>query len=1220
MTNAKDSKIDKLLTRRILVLDGAMGTMIQSYHLKEADFRGERFKDHPSDLFGNNDLLCLTQPGIIKDIHKSFLDAGADIVSTNTFNGTAISHADYQTEAHVYEINKDAAKIARMAIDENDYKTPRFVAGSMGPTNKACSMSPDVENPGFRAVTFKDMADSYKTQAEGLIDGGADVLLVETVFDTLNAKAAIYAIQEIFNEKNIRLPIWISGTIIDSSGRTLSGQTSEAFINSIRHAGPMCIGLNCAMGAKLLRPFLVELAKKAEAPISVHPNAGLPDELGNYNDDPEYMAGIIKEFAESGLVNIVGGCCGTTPEHIKAIAKAVSNIPPRVVPTAPKHCRLSGLEPLTISPDSLFINIGERTNVAGSKKFAKLIKWENHEAAMKVARDQVEKGAQIIDVNMDDAMLDALTSMPAFLNLIASDPDISRVPVMIDSSDFSVIEAGLRCLQGKGIVNSISLKDGEEEFIRRARLIRRYGAAAVVMAFDEKGQAVTYEHKVEVCKRAYKVLTEKANFPAEDIIFDTNILTIATGMDEHNDYGVAFIEACKTLKEELPHCLFSGGISNLSFSFRGNNAVREAMHSVFLYYAIKAGLDMGIVNAGQLAVFEEIPEDIRELVEDVIFNRRPDATARLTDQASNVKGTKKKDKTDLSWRRETLEKRFSYALVNGIIDYIEPDLAEALDKYKEAVAIIEGPLMDGMNEVGDLFGAGKMFLPQVIRSARVMKKAVAILQPHLEAARAGGAKKAGKIVLATVKGDVHDIGKNITRIVMECNNYEVVDLGVMVPSEKILETAQNEKADIIGLSGLITPSLEEMCQVASEMERQEFSTPLLIGGATTSRLHTAVKIEPNYNGPLVHVPDASRSIGVLSKLMSGDKKVEYIKSLKKDYAGIRKDRESRLTKIRIVTIDKARQNKFKINWNEYKAPKPVKTGIHCFNDYDISELRPYIDWTPFFNAFDLPGRYPRILEVDFLGGEPQRLFDDANRILDDIVTNKTIRAHAVIGLFPANSIEEDIEIYKDEKRTEALAVFHFLRQQKEKPAGKPNFSLADFIAPKDSSCKDYFGAFAVSAGFGVDEICAEFEKAHDDYNSIIFRALADRLVEALAERMHQRVRQEFWGYEPPSPPGEWATNTRYTGIRPAPGYPVCPDHSEKEILFNLLNVPENIGVELTENYLMMPLASVSGWYFALPESSYFAVGRIGDDQVENYSLRKGQSESDARKWLSANLF
>lgn len=1211
------SRIASELRRRILILDGAMGTMIQAESLSESDFRGERFANHPCDLQGNNDILCLTNPAVIRRIHSRFLEAGADIISTNTFNGTVVSQSDYRTESSVYELNKAAAEIARTAVSECNSATPKFVAGSMGPTNKACSMSPDVENPGYRAITFEQMAAAYKTQAEGLIDGGVDVLLLETVFDTLNAKAAIFAIQDICAERDTYIPIWISGTIVDTSGRTLSGQTLEAFFNSVRHADLACIGINCAFGARTMRPFLKELAAIADIPVSIHPNAGLPDELGEYKDDAEYMAGAIREFAESGLVNIVGGCCGTTPEHIRAIADAVHGLPPREIPQSKTLTRLSGLEPLTIGPDSLFVNIGERTNVAGSKKFARLIREAKYDEALKVARVQVEKGAQVIDVNMDDALLDAKKEMVAFLNLAAADPDISRVPVMIDSSDFDVIEAGLRCLQGKGIVNSISLKDGEDEFIRRAGRIRRYGAAVVVMAFDEQGQAVSYRHRMEICNRAYRLLTESAGYTPQDIIFDTNVLTIATGMDEHNDYAVAFIEACRKIKETLPHCKTSAGVSNLSFAFRGNNTIREAMHTVFLYHAVAAGLDMGIVNAGQLPVYEDIPKELRDAVEDVILNRRPDATARLTELAVNVKGKKKKDNADTGWRDEPLTHRLTYSLVKGLADYIEADIREALRAYDKPVEIIEGPLMDGMNEVGSLFGDGKMFLPQVIKSARVMKKAVAILQPYLEAAKSGSDSAKGKILLATVKGDVHDIGKNITRIVMECNNYRVVDLGVMTPTEAILEAALEEQVDCIGLSGLITPSLEYMRQVAAEMERRELDIPLLIGGATTSRLHTAVKIDPEFGGPVVHVPDASRSIGILSKLMSKKNSPGYTRQLKKEYREIRRQREEQAATAELVPLVDARKNKFSCDWPRYTPPRPRKPGMHVLTDYGVEDIAPYIDWTPLFTVFDLPGRYPRILTYRHLGDEPQKLFDDAQRLLRRIIEEKRIRPRAVFGLFPANSVGDDIEVYRDDDRAECSAVIHFLRRQKKK-TGKPNYSLADFIAPKESGIKDYIGAFAVSAGFGVAEAVEAYADSHDEYSGLLLQALADRLAEALAEKLHQDVRQKYWGYEEKT--GEWHADQKYRGIRPAPGYPACPDHTGKKVLFELLRVPENIGVCLTDSCLMTPSASVSGWYFAHPEARYFSVGRIDDDQVEDYARRKGFSVDEARHWLSPNLY
>ncbi len=1218
MSDCAHTALTELLAGKILVLDGAMGTMIQAEKLTESDFRSDQFKDHQTDLLGNNDILSLTQPDCIVGIHNAFLESGADIISTNSFNASSVSQADYKTDTISYDINRAAAQLARQAVNTFRSDSKRFVAGSMGPTNKSCSMSPDVDNPGYRAITFDQMAASYKTQAEGLIDGGVDLLLIETIFDTLNAKAAIFAIKQLFEEKDIELPLWISGTIVDKSGRILSGQTFEAFYNSVRHANPFCIGINCALGARTLRPFLQELSGIADIPVSIHPNAGLPDVMGDYPESPEDTAGVIRQLANDGLVNIVGGCCGTTPEHITAIAKAVKDISPRAIPTVAPVSRLSGLEPLTIQSDSLFVNIGERTNVAGSKKFAKLIKAGNYDAALTVARKQVEKGAQIIDVNMDDAMLDAKAAMVDFLNMAASDPDISRVPVMVDSSDFSVIEAGLQCLQGKGIVNSISLKDGEEEFVRRAKLIQQYGAAVVVMAFDEHGQAVDYQHKIDIGKRAYTILTEQAGFAPQDIIFDTNVLTVATGIEEHCEYANAFIEAVRTLKKTLPGCLTSAGVSNLSFAFRGNNTIREAMHAVFLYHAVRAGLDMGIVNAGQLVVYEEIPADLRNLVEDVILNRHPEATAQLTDKAVNVKSTGKRQTDHSAWRDKPLEGRLVFSLINGIADHIEHDINEALTNYDNPVAIIDGPLMDGMNEVGDLFGAGKMFLPQVIKSARVMKKAVAILQPHLKTSRQQKNSNAGKVLLATVRGDVHDIGKNITKIVMECNNYEVHDLGVMVPADTILDSAIEEKADVIGLSGLITPSLEEMRHIAEEMERREFTTPLLIGGATTSRLHTAVKIDTQYSAPIVHVPDASKSVKVLSELMSKDNQVAFAKRVKNEYAGIRKEREERQDKTELLSLSDARENKPAIDWTTYSPPIPKKTGTLVYNDYDIETVVPFIDWTPLFTAFDLPGRYPRILDYKHLGDEPRKLFGDAQKMLKRVIDEKTIQARAVIGLFPANAVNDDIAVFGDDTRQNVLATVHFLRQQKK--TDKPNLCLSDFIAPNHTGKKDFIGGFAVSAGFGVDDACNAYIGSHDDYNAILLRALADRLAEAMAENLHRRVRQEFWGYEKTGTPGVWDESEKCVGIRPAPGYPACPDHTEKELLFKLLNVTENIGLGLTENYIMTPLASVSGWYFSHPDSWYFAVGRIGQDQLTDYAERKGLREDEARRWLSPNLY
>jgi len=1223
MTQSSRQMLQRELEKRILVLDGAMGTMIQSYGLSESNFRGERFADSPRDLKGNNDLLSLTRPDVIREIHQAYLAAGADIITTNTFNGSAVSQADYGTEDLAYEMNVAAGKLAREAADSftvQDASKPRFVAGGLGPTSKTCSISPDVNNPGFRNVTFDQMKASYKIEAEGLIDGGVDILAVETIFDTLNGKAALFAILEIFRERGIELPIWVSGTITDASGRTLTGQTTEAFYNSIRHAEPFIVGLNCALGAEALRPYIHELSKIADRWVSLYPNAGLPNELGGYDDSPEYMAGILREFTESGFLNIVGGCCGSTPEHIAAIAAAVAGLPPRVFPTIEPRLRLSGLEPLNVGPDSLFVNIGERTNVAGSAKFARLIKEERYEDALDVARQQVRNGAQVIDVNMDDAMLDAEKIMPAFLNMVASDPEISRVPVMIDSSKWSVIEAGLKCLQGKGIVNSISLKDGEEAFKKKAQLIRQYGAATIVMAFDEDGQADSYERKVAICSRAYKILTAEVGFLPQDIIFDPNVFAVATGLAEHNDYAVAYIEACRTIKKTLPLAKISGGVSNLSFAFRGNNTIREAMHSAFLFHAIEAGMDMGIVNAGQITVYDEIPTELLTAVEDVILNRRPDATDRLLDIAAKTTGTQKKKTEDLAWRQEPVAKRLTHALVHGIADHIELDSLEALESIGSPLRVIEGPLMDGMNVVGDLFGSGKMFLPQVIRSARVMKKAVAVLEPYLEAEKQGSSSSKGRILLATVKGDVHDIGKNIVGVVLGCNNYDIIDLGVMTPAAKIIDTAREQEVDIIGLSGLITPSLDEMVHVAAEMQREGLSLPLLIGGATTSRAHTAVKIDPTYEHAVIHVKDASRAVGVVGKLMDSEGRTALTEQNKAEYAQVRHDRASHQAAGSILPLADARRNRTAINWTDYAPPRPNLLGTKTFREYPLAELVRFIDWTPFFQAWRIPGKFPQILESDKFGDEPKKLFHDANELLERIVAGKLLEARAVIGLFPANSVGDDIEVYRDEKRDEVLTVIHGLRQQRRRNTGSPNVCLTDFVAPRETGLADHVGAFVVTAGLGTADLALQFEAEQDDYNSIMVKALADRLAEAFAERMHARIRHEFWGYAP----DEDFCNAdliaeKYVGIRPAPGYPACPDHTEKGILFELLSAEEKIGVSLTENYAMTPAASVSGWYFSHPASSYFGLGKIDRDQVADYAARKGMTIAEVERWLAPNL-
>ncbi len=1225
MVGSRTLQLKEAISKRILLLDGAMGTMIQSYKLTESDFRGKKFAHHPHDLKGNNDLLSLTRPDVIEEIHRAYLDAGTDIIETNTFNGTSISQADYKIEKFVYELNVASAKLARKAADDftrqNPLK-PRFVAGIIGPTNKTCSLSPDVNNPGFRAVSFDQMKDACTEQARGLIDGGVDILMVETIFDTLNAKAALFGIMKLLEERQLDLPIWISGTITDASGRTLSGQTTEAFWYSVSHANPFCVGLNCALGAKQLRPYLEELSAVADTFVSVHPNAGLPNEFGNYDDTPAYMAGLIGSFAEDGLVNVVGGCCGTTPVHIKAIAEAVEGVKPHQIPTRPKYLSLSGLEPLVFRPDLLFVNIGERTNVTGSTRFAKLIKDNQYEEALNVALQQVRNGAQMIDVNMDEGMLDSKSAMTTFLNLIASEPEISRVPIVIDSSKWEVIEAGLKCVQGKGVVNSISLKDGEDEFIKKARLVRRYGAAVIVMAFDEKGQADTLERKISISKRAYNILTEQIGFPSQDIIFDPNIFAIATGIDEHNNYALDYIEATRTIKQRLPHCSISGGVSNLSFAYRGNDTIREAMHSVFLYHAIKAGMDMGIVNSGQLTLYDEIPIELRNTVEDVILNRRLDATTRLTELATTVTGRKRESTEDLSWRDKSIEGRLSHSLVHGLTDFIEADTNEALEKYGRPLLVIEGPLMEGMNIVGDLFGSGKMFLPQVVKSARVMKKAVSILEPHLEKekAQSGLSHAKGKILLATVKGDVHDIGKNIVGVVLSCNNYDVTDLGVMVPADKILNTAKEKDIDIIGLSGLITPSLDEMVHVAKEMERQNYDLPLLIGGATTSRAHTAVKIEPSYHGATIHVPDASRSVKVISDLLSADKSTLFKAHVRKQYVELRKKQSEKQDTTKLVSLKEARKSRTPFEWTGYTPIKPAKMGITVFDDFPLAELINFIDWTPFFQVWELPGRYPRILEYEHVGQQARELFDNANKLLNRIVKEKLLQTKAVVGLFPANAVGDDIEIYSDERRNNVLATLHHLRQQKARENKTHHACLSDFVAPKVTKIPDYIGAFAVTAGIDIEKLVAQFERDKDDYNIIMTKALADRLAEALAERLHEKVRTELWGYAKNEKlSSEELIKEKYAGIRPAPGYPACPDHTEKETLFDLLSAEKHTGIKLTESFAMYPAASVSGWYFSHPDSFYFGVGRIDKDQIDDYAKRKHMSVPEIEKWLSPNL-
>ena len=1169
----------RILNNNILVFDGAMGTMVQSYKLTEADFCGNRFINHSCDLKGNNDLLCLSRPDIVGEIHKAYYDVGADIVETNTFNANAISQADYGIEDLAYEINFEAAKIAK-SIAKTYLDKPRYVAGALGPTNRTASMSPDVNDPGFRNVSFDELKIAYYDQAKGLLDGGVDLFLIETVFDTLNCKAALFAVQTLLEERGIEIPIMVSGTITDASGRTLSGQTVEAFWHSIRHANLTAVGLNCALGAEQIRPWLDELSTIADIPVFVYPNAGLPNEFGEYDESPEAMAAIIKEFAESGLVNLVGGCCGTTPPHIKAISKAVAGLTPRKIPDIDPLTKLSGLEPVTIRPESNFVNIGERTNVTGSAKFRRLIKEDNYEEALSVARQQIENGAQIIDVNMDEGLLDSEEAMVTFLRLIAAEPDIAKVPVMVDSSKWTVLEEGLKNLQGKGIVNSISMKEGEAEFIRQAKIIKKYGAAVIVMAFDEKGQAESYDRKVEICSQAYKILTEEVGFPPEDIIFDPNIFAVATGIEEHNGYGLDFIKAVKTIKETLPSVHISGGISNLSFSFRGNNGVREAMHSSFLYHAVQAGMDMGIVNAGQLTLYDDIPPDLKERVEDVLFNRGKDATDRLVKIADEYQGVKKVAKKDLSWREKTVEERLSHALVDGITDFVVEDTEEARQKYERPIHVIEGPLMDGMNVVGDLFGAGKMFLPQVVKSARVMKKAVAHLLPFIETEKDElglTGKSNGRIIMATVKGDVHDIGKNIVGVVLGCNGYDIIDLGVMVPSDKILSTAKEKGADIIGLSGLITPSLDEMVHVASEMERLKLDIPLMIGGATTSQKHTAVKIEENYSGPTIHVIDASRAVGVVSKLLNADEKDSFISDTKANFLKIREAR-AKGSKLKRLDIATARSRKLQIDWDQYQVPTPKFQGVKVFEDYPLDELVDYIDWSPFFHAWELKGVYPKMLTDGKYGDEAQKLFDDGQTLLNRIISEKLVTTKGVIGIHPAHA--ENESVITDE------VTFNFPRQTVDKGTNGINYSLADFIGPND----DFIGTFAVTAGHGIETIVKEFENQHDDYNAIMVKVLADRLAEAFAERLHQRMRKELWGYATDeSMNNDSLINEKYQGIRPAPGYPACPDHAEKDKIWKMLNVEENTGITLTESRAMYPAASVSGWYFSHPESRYFSV-------------------------------
>ncbi|NIJ53379.1 methionine synthase [Dyadobacter arcticus] len=1272
MIATQKADIREILKSRILVLDGAMGTMIQRYKLEDHDYRGERFKDWGQDVKGNNDLLSLTRPDIIKEIHAAYFEAGADIAETNTFSGTTIAMADYGMEEFVYELNYESARLAREVADEfteDEPDKPRFVAGSIGPTNRTASLSPDVNNPGYRAISFDQLVTAYYEQVKGLTDGGCDVLLVETIFDTLNAKAALFAIDQFFvDAKNGKverqaswkcapgesLPIMISGTITDASGRTLSGQTTEAFLTSISHLPLLSVGLNCALGADLMRPYVQILAKEAPFFTSAHPNAGLPNEMGEYDESPEQMGEVIDGFLRDNLINIIGGCCGTTPDHIRVIADLAKKYSPRVLPSTETVMKLSGLEPVKITALTNFVNIGERCNVTGSKKFARLVRESRYDEALSIAREQVESGAQVIDINLDEGMIDGVEAMKTFVNLIVSEPDISKVPLMIDSSKWEVIESGLKCVQGKSIVNSISLKEGEEKFKESARTVLRYGAATVVMAFDEQGQADNLERRKEICARAYRILVDEVGFPPEDIIFDPNILTVATGMEEHNSYAVDFINAVRWIKENLPHAKVSGGVSNVSFSFRGNEPVREAIHTAFLYHAIRAGMDMGIVNASQIGIYDEIPKDVLELVEDVLLNRRADSTERLVTYAETVKD-KGKTQTgpDLTWRLLPIKERISHALVKGISDYIDEDVEECRHLFIRPLEVIEGPLMDGMSIVGDLFGEGKMFLPQVVKSARVMKKAVAYLQPFIEAEKSEGNNSAGKILLATVKGDVHDIGKNIVGVVLGCNNYEIIDLGVMVSTDKILAAAVEHNVDIIGLSGLITPSLDEMVGVAKEMERRNFTMPLLIGGATTSRIHTAVKIDPNYSGAVIHVLDASRSVPVAGKLIQSEKsQASVLSDIKAEYAKLRDDHAKRGGEKAHIAIDQARANKAKIDWSKFKATKPQFLGTRVYDDYDLADVAKYIDWTPFFQTWQLHGKYPKIFEDKVVGSEAMKLFEDAAVLLGEIIRDKTLKAKAVIGFWPANSIQDDIVLhhFEEENReipcerhgshqhieykisqqgfdahtagelvADTAKVLHHLRQQSQKASNLANYCLSDFVAPLETGHNDYVGGFAVTAGIGIEALLEKFEKDHDDYNSIMVKALADRLVEALAELMHERVRKELWGYDQSENlSNEELIKETYKGIRPAPGYPACPDHTEKRMLFDLLGA-EELGITLTESYAMYPASSVSGWYFSHPDSRYFPVGKIFKDQVEDYARRKNMTLEDTEKWLSPIL-
>ncbi len=1225
------------LGKRILIIDGAMGTMIQQHKLSESDYRGERFKDWKHDVKGNNDLLSLTQPHIIKDIHKEYLAAGADIIETNTFNAQKISLADYHMQEFDYELNFESAKIARQVVEEFTVQSSKskvgqhenkYVAGALGPTNRTLSLSPDVNDPGYRAVTWDEVVDAYAEQTRGLIDGGVDLLLIETIFDTLNAKAALFAVQTVMEEKGVKLPVMISGTITDASGRTLSGQTVEAFLNSVSHVDLLSVGLNCALGAKEMRPYLEELSQKAPFYISCYPNAGLPNQFGEYDETPEHMGNDIHDFLESGFVNIVGGCCGTTPDHIRHMAEHAHKTKPREIPHIEPYLRLSGLEPVTLRPESNFMNVGERTNVTGSRKFAKLIIDNKYDDALTVAQDQVEGGAQAIDINMDEGMLDSEKAMVTYLNLIGSEPDISKLPIMIDSSKWHVIEAGLKCTQGKSIVNSISLKEGEEKFKEQARLVKKYGAAVIVMAFDEQGQADSLTRRIEICKRAYDILVNEVKFPPQDIIFDPNIFPVATGMEEHRKNALDYFEATRWIKQNLPLAKISGGVSNVSFSFRGNDLVREAIHAAFLYHGIKAGMDMGIVNPAQLQVYDEVPKDLLELVEDVLLDRKDDATEKLINYAETIKGKGKKQEKDEEWRKGSVEERLTHSLVRGVVEYIETDVEEARQSFSRSLEVIEGPLMKGMNVVGDLFASGKMFLPQVVKSARVMKKAVAYLEPYLQAEKKAGdeGKSAGKVLLATVKGDVHDIGKNIVGVVLACNNYEIIDLGVMVACDKILARAKEEKVDIIGLSGLITPSLDEMVHVAKEMEREGFSIPLLIGGATTSKVHTAVKIAPHYKHAVVHVNDASRSVPVVGSLISEELRIDLIKNVNIEYERLRELNKNAQSQNKFISLKEARENKFKIDFSGNGIPKPAFFGNKVFNDYPLAEIATYIDWTPFFHSWEMKGSYPKIFNDPGRGVEAKKLFDEGQTMLKKVIAEKWLTAKAVIGLYPANAVnDDDIEVYADEKHSNAITTFHTIRQQTKKPAGQANVALSDFVKPRPQPLskgegRDYIGAFAVSTGFGIEKKISDFEKDHDDYSSIMLKALADRLAEAFAELLHKRVRTEFWPYAIDEKLStEDLIKETYQGIRPAPGYPAQPDHTEKIDLWKLLDVEKSIGIVLTESLAMYPTAAVSGLYFAHPQSHYFGIGKITKEQAVDYAQRKKMKIEEIEKWLGPNL-